>query len=77
MKARIIDLAELKKRPEQRDAEQLLTQLTAGKVIEVTLSENDTPRKVSHLYRKAADSVGKDVRVMTKEGKVIVSLKAA
>ena len=75
VKARIIDLEDLKKKPEQREAEQLLTQLSPGKAIEVTLSGDETPRKVSRLYRKAASNVGKAIRVMTKEGKVIVSPK--
>lgn len=75
MKAKIIDVEELKKKPEQREAEQFLSQLSPGKAIEVTLTEQETPRKVSHLYRKAAGNLGKDIRVMTKEGKVIVSLK--
>ena len=75
MKARIVDLAEIKKKPEQREAEQLLTQLSPGKVIEVTLAGDETPRKVSRLYRKAAESLGKEIRVMTKEGKIIVTLK--
>ena len=75
MKARIVDLAELKKRPEQREAEQLLTQLSPGKAIEVTLAGDETPRKVSRLYRRAAESLGKEIRVMTKEGKIIVTLK--
>lgn len=75
MKTRIIDLAELKKRPEEREAEQFLNQLSPGKAIEVTLVGEETPRKVSRLYRKAAGNLGKDVRVMTKQGKVIISLK--
>lgn len=75
MKAKIIDIEELKKKPELREAEQLLNQLTTGKAIEVTLTEKETPRKVSRLYRKAAGNLGKQVRVMTKEGRVFVSLK--
>ena len=75
MKARIIDISELKKKPEQREAEQLLNQLSPSKAIEVTLSEKETPRKVSRIYRRAAEDLGKTIRVATKEGKIIVTLK--
>ena len=75
MKARIIDLEDLKKSPEQREAEQLITQLTPGKGIEVTLAAGETSRKASRVYRKAAVKLGKEVRAMTKEGRVIISLK--
>ncbi len=75
MKAKLIDLEELKKKPEQREAEQLLTQLIPGKAIEVTLVGDETPRKVSRLYRRAAESLNKEIRVMTKEGKIIITLK--
>lgn len=75
MKAKIVDLAELKKKPQEREAEQFLNQLGPDKAIEVTLTGEETPRKVSRLYRKAATRLGKEVRVISKEGKIFVTLK--
>lgn len=77
MKARIVDLAELKRKPEEREAEELLTQLSAGKAIEVVLTGNETARRIARLYRDAARKLQKEVRVTTREKgtKVIVALK--
>lgn len=75
MKARIIDIAELKKRPEEREAQDLLNQLNPEKAIEITLTGQETTRKAARIYRKVAQSLGKDIRVNTKEGKIIVRLK--
>ena len=75
MRTRIIDIAELKKKPEEREAEQFLNQLSPDKAIEVTPIGQETPRKVARLYRKVARNLGKDIRVRTRGEKVIVILK--
>ncbi|MBI4297826.1 MAG: hypothetical protein HY676_04775 [Chloroflexi bacterium] len=75
MRTRIVALSELKKRPGEREAEQFLNQLSSDNAIEVTPTGRDTPRKVSHLYRKVAKNLGKEIRVMTKGEKVFVRLK--
>ena len=77
MKARIVDMAELKKKPEVREAEDLLQQLTGGKAIEVTVTGSDTVRKTARLFREAAKTLQKEVRVTTREkgAKVVITLK--
>ena len=77
MKARIIDVSELKKKPEEREAEQLLEQLTLGKAIELIPSGNETPRRLARLFRDAAKRVQKEIRVTTKDKgqKLIIVLK--
>lgn len=75
MKARIVDVAELKKTPEEREAEELLKQLGTGKAIEITLAGDETPRTVARLYRVSAKRLQKEIRVRTieKGAKVIVA----
>ena len=74
MKARIVDIAELKRKPEEREAEELLNQLSPGKAIEITLTGNETARTIARLYRNTAKNLQKEVRVTTKDkgAKVIV-----
>ena len=77
MKARIVDMAEVRKTPEERQAEELLSQLSPGKAIEVTLDQDDTPKKISRLYRHTAGRLRMHVRIETLERgkKLLVSLK--
>ena len=63
MKTRIVDLADLKMTSEEREAEDLLNQLEPGKAIEITLTENERPKKVSRLYRDTAKRLKKYVRI--------------
>lgn len=77
MKAKIVTIADLKKTVAEREAEQLLAQLanSKDKAIEVILESAETPRKVSRIFRKAAQTVGKTVVARTKEGRLIITLK--
>ena len=77
MKARIVDIAEVKKTPEEREAEELLSQLAPGKAIEITLTGNDTPKRIARLYRYTAKRLRKYVRIETieKGTKLLVYLK--
>ncbi len=75
MKTRVIDIAELKKKPGEREAEQFVNQLKSDNALEVTPTGKETPRKIARLYRKVANGLGKEVRVMTKAEKVIIRLK--
>ena len=67
MKARIVDIAEVRKSPEERETEQLLNQLSPGKAIEITLTENETPKKIIRLYRHVSKRMRKMVRIETKD----------
>ena len=77
MKARIVDIAEIKKTPEEREAEELLNQLEPGKAIEISLGEGDTPKKVARLYRYTAKRLRKMVRIDTwdRGTKLLIYLK--
>ena len=77
MKARIVDIAEVRKSPEEREAEQLLNQLSSGKAIEITLTENETPKKIIRLYRYVSKRMRKTVRIETMDrgAKLLVYLK--
>ena len=79
MKAHIIDARELKKTQAEREAELLLKELAQNKdgekAIEIVLEQKETPRKINHIFRKAATTLGKEIRARTKEGKVIIRLK--
>ena len=77
MKARIVDIAEVRKSPEEREAEQLLNQLSPGKAIEITLTENETPKKIIRLYRHVSKRMRKTVRIETMDhgAKLLVYLK--
>ena len=78
MKARIVDLAEVKKTPEEREAEELLAKLSPGKAIEITLTGGETPKRVARLYREAARRLRKGIRIETLErgAKLLVYLKS-
>ena len=77
MKARIVDVAEIRKTPEEREAEELLNQLGPGKAIEIALGNGDTPKRIGRLYRCTAKNMGKMVRIetMDKGKKLLVCLK--
>lgn len=47
----MIDIAEVRKSPEEREAGQLLNQLSRGKAIEITLTENETPKRILAFMR--------------------------
>ena len=73
MKAKIIDKSELKKTQLQREAEELLGQLTAETAIEIT--PQDTPDStVRRAFRLAAVSLGIEIR-MRKKGDSIYILR--
>lgn len=74
MKARIVDISELGKKPEEQEAEEFLNQIGPGKAVELTITGEETRRQVTRLYRRAAESPEK-IRVMDREGKVIIVLK--
>ena len=77
MKARIVDIAEVRKTPEEREAEELLGQLGPGRAIEISLGNGDTPKRIGRLYRCTAKNMRKMVRVetMDKGKKLLVYLK--
>jgi len=79
MKARIVDVADLKKTQAEREAEILLQGLLQHKddkkAIEVILEQAETPRKVNRIFRRAAASLGKEIRIRSKEGRVIIRVK--
>lgn len=77
MKTRIIDVAELKKKPEERQAEELFEQLRPGKAVEVTLTGDETPRKIARIFRNTAKRLQKEIRVTTRDKgqRVIITLK--
>ena len=65
MKARIVDIEEIKKTADEREAEELLNQLGPGKAIEITLADNDTPKKIARLFRHTSKRLRKYVRIET------------
>lgn len=77
MKSRIVDLAEVKKTPEEREVEGLLGKLSLGKAIEITLTGGEAPKRVARLYREAARRLRKEIRIETLErgAKLLVYLK--
>ena len=77
MKTRIVNIADVKKTAEEREAEEPLNQLAPGKAIEITLTGNDTPKRVARLYRYAAKRLRKFVRIETieKGAKLLVYFK--
>ena len=78
MKARIVDIDEIRKTPEEREAEELLNELGPGKAIEITLADNDTPKKLARLFRQAAKRLHKYVRIETMDhgARLLVYIKS-
>ena len=78
MKARIVDIEEIKKTPEEREAEDLLNQLAPGNAIEITFADNDTPKKIARLFRHTAKRLRKYVRIETMDNgsKLLVYIKS-
>lgn len=79
MKAQIVNVIDLKKTQAEKEAELLLQELLSSKddakAIEVLLEGKETPRKVNHIFRKAAAVLGKEIRIRSKEGRVIIRIK--
>ena len=79
MKARVVDVADLKKTQAEKEAELLLQELLqkkdGSKAIEVILEPSETPRKINRIFRRAADSLGKEIRCRSREGRVIIRVK--
>lgn len=78
MKAKLIDVADLKKTDAEKQAEALLQQLFQEgnkKAIEVVLNDKETPRKVNNIFRRAAETLGKEIRIRSKEGRTIILVK--
>ena len=79
MKARIVDVADLKKTQAEKEAELLLQEIFQQKdnkkAIEVLLERAETPRKINRIFRSAAATLGKEVRIRSKEGRVIIRVK--
>lgn len=79
MKARIVDVADLKKTQAEREAELLIQEMFQNKdgkkAIEVVLEQSETPRKVNRIFRKAAANLGKEIRIRTKDGRIQVMVK--
>ena len=78
MKARIVNLDDVRKTPEEREAEGLLGQLEPGKAVEITLDERERPKNIARLYRIAARRLRKYIRIETIDGgaKLLVYLKS-
>lgn len=74
MKAKIVDKRELKKSPEERQAESLLRGLTADKAIEVEL-DGTSSRTIRRVFSKAGANLGLTLQMRTKDDKVYVLLK--
>lgn len=77
MKSRIVEIVEIKKTPEERQAEEMLNQLAPGKAVEVTLSDNEAPKKIIRIYRYSAKRLQKRVRIETLDrgAKLLIFLK--
>lgn len=79
MKAQIVNVTDLKKTQAEKEAELLLQELLSGKdgtkAIEVLLEQKETSRKINHIFRKAAATLGKEIRTQSKEGRVIIRIK--
>jgi len=77
MKAKIVNIADLKKTVAEREAERLLAELadSKDKAIEVILESAETPRKLSRIFRKAAQTLGKTITARAKEGRLYIRLK--
>ena len=80
MKAKIVSVTDLKKTVAEREAEQLLEHLIQqndnDKAIEIVLEKPETSRKVNKIFRKAAETLGKTITTRTREGRLIIRLKA-
>lgn len=74
MKAKIIDKTELKKTPDERQAEGLLRRLEPDKAIEVT-PDGSSARTVRRLFSKCAVNLGMEIELKSKDDKVYVLLK--
>lgn len=80
MKARIVDVADLKKTQAEKEAELLLKEFLQGKdnnkkAIEVILEAKETPRKINRIFRKAAATLGNEISCRSREGRVIIRVK--
>ena len=74
MKARLVDKSELKKSPEERQAESLLRRLKADKAIEVRL-DGTSARTIRRTFSKVATNLALEIRLRTKDDRVYVVLK--
>ena len=74
MKAKLIDKTELKKTPDERQAEGLLRRLEPDKAIEVTPDGSST-RTIRRLFSKCAGTLGLEIELKSKDDKVYVLLK--
>ena len=74
MKARIIDVSELKKSALEMEAEGLLGKLTKDKTIEVT-PDRQSARTIKRAFNKAATTLGLTIRYRTRNDRLYVLLK--
>ena len=74
MKAKIVDKSELKKTPEERQAETLLRRLKVDNAIEV-VPDGTSARTVRRMFTKAATTLGLDIELRAKDDKVYILLK--
>jgi hypothetical protein len=74
MKARIIDISELRKSALEMEAEGLLGRLTREKTIEVT-PDRQSARTIKRAFNKAAATLKIGIRYRTRNDKLYVLLK--
>jgi hypothetical protein len=74
VEAKIVKISEVKKTPEEREAQRLLGQLGADTAIEVVLSASDSLRRVTSMFRRAAKASEKQIRIRHREDKLYVTL---
>lgn len=74
MKARIINISELKKSALEMEAESLLGRLTKEKTIEVT-PKPQSARTIKRAFNKAAATLSLEIRYRTRNDKLYVLLK--
>lgn len=74
MKAKMVDKSDLKKTPEERQAETLLRKLRVDNAIEV-VPDGTSARTVRRMFTKAATTLGLDIELRVKDDKVYILLK--
>ena len=74
MKAKIVDKADLKKSPEELEAERVLGQLNDQKAVEVTL-DGESTRTIRRAFNKAAGTLGLELAFRMRGDKMYVLIK--
>lgn len=79
MKVEIVSLVDLKKTKNEREAEEKLKELMSeanqDKALRIVLEKPETPRKINRIFRKAAQTMGREITARTRGDSVIIKLK--